>query len=672
MSRSRQHLLLTCISMALLCASLQAQESSGYGIYGSFGPNVQSADFRQLPGVPSCCPRYEEGSGPGISFGLLYRFPLSDMLSIDMRAGYSVLSGVLTTTEQTMVLHEGVATRGEFEHRIDATLATIGLSPSIVIRLPAGFSARVGVDAGLLTTHEYEGGERIVQPDGAGTFLDADGNDSHSRVRNLSSGEIPDASSLQLAILGAIAYDLPLNADRTLILSPEAGYSFGITSIAQGLDWSVHQLRFGASIRFLPAPSSSIPPTVITSLPDDSPDDSIAVSSFDAQVRASGLSASGAELPVVQLVVEEFASTLMTPLLTSIFFGEGESTIPSRYISLAPGTRDTFAVERINSPRKLDTYHHLLNIIGRRMLDSPDATITLTGCNQDIGVEKGNSALSLRRAQAVRSYLSEVWGIDTGRVRLAARDLPENAANSLEPDGAEENRRVEITSNRPAILAPVVTRDTLRRVDPPSVRFAPRAQTMAGVQRWEIIARQNGEVLRRLAGEGALPPTIDWRIDGDPSSTPRSDSDITYELVVTDATGRRTRTGDSIPVEQMTIHRKRVERRDDREIDRSSVILFDIRSSEITDAGRSMLPYITTNITPTSTVTITGYTDRLGDESYNQSLSDSRAESVARTLGTTSVSARGLGEADLYDSSLPEGRLYARTVEVVVETPVKK
>jgi outer membrane protein OmpA-like peptidoglycan-associated protein len=122
-------------------------------------------------------------------------------------------------------------------------------------------------------------------------------------------------------------------------------------------------------------------------------------------------------------------------------------------------------------------------------------------------------------------------------------------------------------------------------------------------------------------------------------------------------------------VDQVTISRKRTEQRGDMEIDRFSLILFDVRSSDISPAGTSIIPVIRDRIQPNSTVTITGYTDRLGDAAYNQQLAENRAATVARTLGTGT--AQGVGQADLYDSSLPEGRLYTRTVNIVIETPVK-
>ena len=53
-------------------------------------------------------------------------------------------------------------------------------------------------------------------------------------------------------------------------------------------------------------------------------------------------------------------------------------------------------------------------------------------------------------------------------------------------------------------------------------------------------------------------------------------------------------------------------------------------------------------------------------------LSTRRAEYTAKALNLPFNTAKGYGkEQELYDSNLPEGRMYNRTVNIVVETPVE-
>ncbi len=78
------------------------------------------------------------------------------------------------------------------------------------------------------------------------------------------------------------------------------------------------------------------------------------------------------------------------------------------------------------------------------------------------------------------------------------------------------------------------------------------------------------------------------------------------------------------------------------------------------------------NSYPNSTVQVLGHTDSTGDATYNQNLSNRRAESVALVLVNQGVSAGrvlsvGRGESQPIASNLtPEGRQQNRRVEIVI------
>jgi outer membrane protein OmpA-like peptidoglycan-associated protein len=74
-------------------------------------------------------------------------------------------------------------------------------------------------------------------------------------------------------------------------------------------------------------------------------------------------------------------------------------------------------------------------------------------------------------------------------------------------------------------------------------------------------------------------------------------------------------------------------------------------------------------------IDINGHTDSTGAESYNQTLSEARASSVARYLESQKVVpqriiTRGMGESQpIADNDTPEGRALNRRVEIVL-TPI--
>ncbi|MBK9248198.1 MAG: OmpA family protein [Ignavibacteria bacterium] len=692
---------LVVVTFNVFCLfTAQSQERPAYGIFGDYNLNSYSADFRNFPNVPSCCPKYQDGSGSGFTVGILYELPLADQLRLALRAGYSTRSGMLKRDENTTVTGNIPAV---FEHRVDVTLADIGIEPILQYNPFGALWINLGGRIAMVSTKNFSQKETIITP--------TDGvlpNGSSTR-NEYSDQPIPDGSSIFAAALGGISYDLPLNAKGTFVLAPEVLYSLGITPVVSGLSWSSNTLRIGLALKYSPLPSKDPVERIehkhrIDTIRRESPiavntiiigkesistqsqviDDELLITNthlrtdtllipknietpitnqipLAANVSASGVEASGMEKQTVKLQVEEFSSVLMTPLLNYVFFDENSSSIPTRYKSLNSNELTSFNEKKINDANRLSTYYHILNIIGKRMEDNPKSTITLIGCNADIGAEKSNLALSQQRAESVKDYLARVWKIDGGRMKIESRNLPEKAAQSQTEDGFEENRRVEIIASTATVIAPIITNDTLRKANPPTVRFRPQITGSAPVAQWSLTAEQNGKILKRFEGTGTVPNTIDWNMDQD-GTHPRTEEGLKYTLTVKDSEGASVSAGSIIPVEQNTIRRKQLERKGDKEINRYSLILFDIRSSEITGTNKPIIELIRKGITPTSTVNVAGYTDRLGDARTNQSLAEGRAKATANALNIpengTNISSKG--NAETYNPKLPEGRLYTR------------
>ena len=84
--------------------------------------------------------------------------------------------------------------------------------------------------------------------------------------------------------------------------------------------------------------------------------------------------------------------------------------------------------------------------------------------------------------------------------------------------------------------------------------------------------------------------------------------------------------------------------------------LFDFDSATLTDAGRTRLDGVISQLPDRSVlkdkrITITGFTDRLGPDGYNQTLSEKRAQTVhdylvSKGMRDEAIDARGLGPAN--------------------------
>jgi outer membrane protein OmpA-like peptidoglycan-associated protein len=351
--------------------------------------------------------------------------------------------------------------------------------------------------------------------------------------------------------------------------------------------------------------------------------------------------------------------------------------IPDRYTRLTSEQTHHFRVETLYNYETLPTYYHLLNIVGRRLVENPKATIKLVGCNSDEHNERGNKELSRERAEHVRDYLRDVWEISNARMEVEVRNLPEKPSFPTDSDGMVENRRVEIQSEDWNIVQPVLTNDTVTRVTPGMLRFKPSVQTDAGLTSWMLDADRNAFPIKQFTGAGAVPATVEWKLDSNDQASPRSllaheGGGVAYSLDVKDNSGQEIRTiADSIPVEKVTIQKKRSERVADKEIDHYSLILFDFDKATLTSANQKISEYIREHSSEDATVRIAGYTDRMGDEKHNQRLAESRAQQTAKELNVKTALVTGLGKSVLlYDNDLPEGRFYCRTVNVDVERPI--
>lgn len=624
------------------------------GLYGAYQITQHDATLGSMPGVPTCAPGFTGPSGSGSAFGALAHYALSDLIALQIKLGYSASKGKFIVTEEIgNAVENGQVVNALSEHTIDFEIGMIDLEPRLAFKpfhFPLSFA--IGAQIGLVQDATYDQKESLIAPTAA-TFAGG------RAVRNARKGDIAERNGVYAAGVGAVSYDFPLG--RRITLTPEVSYHRGLTEILKDSAWKMHEIRLGASIRF----RFGVPALPVTDTPPDVP-------GLAGTVNASALLEGDVEQPIAQMRVEEFLSSELRPLLNYVFFDDGSSQLPQRYMQLNKSAASRFTTDDLRGKDVLPTYYQILNVIGWRMQKHPDANLTITGCNSDQGAEKGMTDLSRSRAESVRNYLRDVWGIPEGRMKVESRDLPAKPSTTTDPDGIAENRRVEIASNLPVILEPVFTTDTVRTTNPPTVRFHTMADAESGLRSWKLTASQGGRTLREFSGTGDVPATIDWGLKSEQSSIPRGTQPINYQLTLIDANGRSYSTSvGSLTIDQVTVQKKRQEKIADKETNRFSLILFDFGKSDISEANRRIVNFIKGRITPDAKVTITGYTDRVGEEDHNQRLSEERAQATARALGTAGAEVNGVGESVLlYNNDLPEGRFYCRVVNVLVEVPV--
>ncbi len=639
-----------------------------YGVFAGYGLNFSRSDFRSLPNVPSCCPQYTSGSGAGFLGGFLYSHPITDDMFIGGRLGFDMFRTNFTRIEDVNLIIDGSSYAGKFEHQVEANFSRLMMYPNVSYRLHKSLFVEAGVDLSLLLSQKYKQIEVIKEPSDRGTF------DDGNRYRNNNSGDIENTNTFNAALRLGFFYEMPLKDDASLKIAPEVFYSYWLMPMVKDRSWNLHQIHLGISLKYSTPPPPPPPPVPPKAPPMPLPELPPPPPGLAASIKAVEVDSLGSETSNFSVKIEDFTSLSMRPLLNFIFFAENSAELPERYIKISPQDADVFTMKNVESTDALGTYYNVLNILGKRLKDNPNIDFTLIGTNSDNGVEKNNRELSLARANSVKNYFTNVWKIDEKRIKVVARDLPKENTDSDEEGADDENRRVEIVSNSPEIDEPVITGDTLRVLSNTRVRFYPNSTSPGGIKNWTLNIKQNNKTIKEFEGTGELPVSMDWDLSNSDSTSPHKAGNISYSLEVRDNLNQQYSTPPArIPVEQLTVDRKRLERREDKEFEYYRLILFDYASSNLKTEHRKVVDFIKNRITPLSTVVITGYTDRIGKEEVNMRISTSRARAVARRLNVSNAKVEGVGENQLlYKNDLPEARFYCRTVTITIETPVKE
>ena len=458
-----------------------------------------------------------------------------------------------------------------------------------------------------------------------------------------------------------LGYDIPLAApnNKTQVdLSPFISYQpyFG-QQVRSSESWSVSTLRLGATLKF---GSGKIIPHSDTVLGER-----------DVQFMVRAPKA----VTVKRRIKESF------PLRNYVFFDPGSAEIPKRYILLTKEQASGFKEEQLQevqpkdttgrSLRQMTVYHNILNTVGDRMRRSPGSTIVLSGAS-DKGPEQGRA-----RAEAVKHYLVEVFGIDGSRIATEGRDKPR--IPSEEPGGTKElallqagNSRVDIESNSPElmiqvgggtdfVLKPV---QIIADVDDPldsHVLF-----NVSGAN--EVLASWSLEITDDKGKVQNYGPYTGEHesISGNAILVDRPEGDYKVAMVGQKKDGKAVR-------KETSVH---LIRRNEpaREAVRFS-ILYDFNQSKTKSNYEKFIgDMIVPLIADSGLVVIHGYTDEIGDETHNQKLSEERVEDTKAIIerAITDSGKRGItyetvgfGENPKhvpFDNNFPEERFYNRCV----------
>ena len=201
-----------------------------------------------------------------------------------------------------------------------------------------------------------------------------------------------------------------------------------------------------------------------------------------------------------------------SPVLNQVFFKTGKSDISDNYVLLKDSAH-TAAFNESMLTNATDRYKNVLNIVGRQMTAVPEAQIKIVGCNSDSGVEKGNLELSKARAESVKSYLSSVWGIDSSRMTVEARNLPAQPAPADKLGSRAENQRVDIIYDSGDMQAMAANQFIAESSNLSEIKILSQIEAEYGMADWELDIQGDQQTIKTVKGAQLLAPETALSLD---------------------------------------------------------------------------------------------------------------------------------------------------------------
>ena len=635
------------------------------GVYGAYAYHLHKTSANVFAGGAECG-AFGDGNGQGFAAGGFAEIPvLEELLDLYASIGYTARGGELgeAVVDGLPILDPNTEEYTTLTRRHSYTPSLNYLRTEFGLRFtlpwfPLYLRGTAVLDFPQSTTFEQK--EEILSPQGI-VYPE-----TKTAERPVAEGDLQNPESL-LSASGGIGYDIPLGT--YLSVAPEISYYHPFNDVVLNRPWTIASIQGGAALRWsfgplVPLPEPPAPPRPPAVEPVEPPKEA-----FPTPPIASLNLSSPKELSVVKTIVTE-----TFPILPYIFFDSGSSSIPGRYKQLAADQTTSFDEDQV-SWQSLEAYHDLLNILGQRMRAEEGISITLNGTTdgREGGTADELANLARGRVESIRRYLTETWGIDPKRIAVTTSSRPQFPSSEVYQEGFEENRRVEISSNDPEAMRPIIHKQFNEySFQPDYFEMTMDATSPGGIRSWKLQVTSGSTEVLAQAGEGPVPPsmrrTITQEIADRIASGIAGKGNIYATLTVRSGKGESTTETATIPA---TVELNPFE------VSRLSLIVFDFDKSEITQGNRKMVKsFVADALNEGSTLTIVGSTDRLGELEHNQQLSQERAETVkgiiaANAPEATITTVEGVGPKLRYDNNLPEGRYYCRTVTVEVKTPIE-
>lgn len=247
-------LILFPVSERNLIAQVYTQKSDwSFGIFSNILIPKYKLDFRQLPGVPNCCPNFDNGDGTGLDAGLMAEYRIFAYNQIRLKTGISIFSGFISAIEPEWVVVNEKLYPASISHEIVSSFTFVTIEPSYKYSTPIGLSFLAGIAAGINLSSHYRQKEILTKPENEGTF------ENGKRIRNETSGKINNTSVLMISPFIGAEYSFPLDKYSNFVISPSFAFYYGINSFLRSEDWNYMYFSIGLNLKYVPFREVSSP-----------------------------------------------------------------------------------------------------------------------------------------------------------------------------------------------------------------------------------------------------------------------------------------------------------------------------------------------------------------------------------------------------------------------------
>lgn len=493
---------------------------------------------------------------------------------------------------------------------------------------------------------------------------------NNDELFNTTLGEFSDVRQHVFSTHVGLGYDIQLselNSRTQLALSPFVSYHPYFGQAPRDIEsWSLSTVRVGVALKFGKGKVQEVTPEPIIEQKVVVADKTVIVPIPAVKSDVELIARAPLTVPLKRNINESF------PLRNYVFFEEGSSKIPNKYVKLTNKQALTFKSEQLRktdtkdqvgrSKRQMNAYYNILNILGDRMRENPTAKITLIGASAGNGPELGKTY-----AESVKTYLVDVFGINQGRIATEGRNQPIHPSElpggkSYLPLLREGDRRVDIITNSPNLLTPLQI--VAEQADPLDSRvvFSAKSEKKQPLKVWNVEITDEKGLTQKYG-----PYT-------------REQESVSGNLILGDRQEGKYKVLMVGETKEGTIIRKESKLnliRNEKPVEDTIrySILFDFDDSKAVSAyAKFLTEEVAPNIQNNGKVIIHGHTDIIGSEAYNQKLSEDRAREVHQILEKAVWDAGKKGvvfdilafgmDADTapFENKLPEERFYNRTV----------